>query len=127
VPLLEAFKTEPQLLACVLPRQDPFGPHPQRMDGSVEASRAPAFGRLALAGTLCDVGDEARMEHGMPMACGITAAIEVEGGASQVRDDKRCGCLTTLATRDNCQKNEGNGNVSQRNHAYQSSPGLCRL
>jgi hypothetical protein len=43
------------------------------------------------------------------------------------RDDKRCGCFTILATRDNCQKNERNGNVYQRNHAYQSSPGLCRL
>ena len=27
------------------------------------------------------------MEHAIPMACGITAAIEVEGGASQVRPD----------------------------------------
>jgi hypothetical protein len=44
-------------------------------------------GRLALARALCDVGHEVRMEHAMPMACGIAAAIEVEGGASQVRPD----------------------------------------
>jgi hypothetical protein len=42
-------------------------------------------------------------------------------------DDTGCGCVTTLTTRDNCQKNERNGNVDQWNHAYQSSPGLCRL
>jgi len=87
VPLLEAFKTEHQPLACVFARQGPFDPHPHRMDGSVEASLAPALGHLALARTLCDVGDEARMEHAMPMACGITAAIEVAGGASQVSPD----------------------------------------
>ena len=28
------------------------------------------------------------MEQAMPMACGIIAAIEVEGGASQVRPDR---------------------------------------
>lgn len=33
------------------------------------------------------LGVEARVAHAMPMACGITAAIEVEGGASQVRPD----------------------------------------
>ena len=76
---------EPPPLAGVLPRQGPFDPHPQRLDGRVEASLAPALGRLALARTLCDVGDEARREHASAMACGITAAIEVEGGASQVR------------------------------------------
>jgi len=57
------------------------------MDGSVEASLAPTLGRLALARALCDVGDELHMEHAIPMVCGITAAIEVEGGASQVRPD----------------------------------------
>jgi hypothetical protein len=89
VPLLEAFSTEPPPLAGVLPRQGPFDPYPPRTDGRVEASLAPALGRLALARTLCDVGDEARMAHAMPMACGIIAALEVEGGASQVRPDLR--------------------------------------
>ena len=51
---------------------------------AMNSSPAPALGRLAFARTFCDVGDEARMEHAIPMACGITAAIEVEGGASQV-------------------------------------------
>src|SRR5919197_4104646 len=57
------------------------------MDGRVETSRAPALARLTLARTLCDVGDEARREHASAMACGITAAIEGEGGDSQVRPD----------------------------------------
>jgi hypothetical protein len=87
VPLLEAFNTEPHPLAGVLSRQGPFDP--QRMNGSVEALLAPACGRLACAGTRGDVGDEARMAHAMPMVCGITTAIEVEGGASQVRPDLR--------------------------------------
>ena len=62
---------------------------------------------------------EARASH---KACGRGARA-----SKCFRDDKRCGCFTTLATRDNYQKNERNGNVYQRNHAYQSSPGLCRL
>src|SRR2546427_8815775 len=63
VPLLDAFKTEQQPLAFVLPRKGPFDPHPQRMDGSIEESLASALGRLALARILFDVGDEARMEN----------------------------------------------------------------
>jgi hypothetical protein len=89
VPPLEAFNTEPPPLAGGLPRQGPFDPHPPRTDGRVGASLAPALGRLALARTLGDVGDEACREHASPMACGITAAVEVEGGASQVRPDLR--------------------------------------
>ena len=57
------------------------------MDDRVEAPLAPARGRLARARTLGEGGDEARREQAIPMACGITAAIEVEGGASQVRPD----------------------------------------
>ena len=49
--------------------------------------RLRARGCLVLARTICAGGDEARMAHAMPMACGITAAIGVEGGASQVRPD----------------------------------------
>ena len=62
---------------------------------------------------------EARASH---KACGRER--EHQSASEMTRGADVC---TTLATRDNCQKNERNGNVYQRNHAYQSSPGLCRL
>jgi hypothetical protein len=45
---------------------------------------ASARGHLALARILCEVRDEARMENALLIVCGIKAASEVEGGASQV-------------------------------------------
>src|ERR1700752_5244722 len=57
------------------------------MDGYVEHSLAPALGRFAVAGILCDVGDQARIEHALPIVRGIKAAIEIEVGPSQVHPD----------------------------------------
>jgi len=54
------------------------------MDGGVEEPLAPALGRLAVARILFDVGDEARIENALPIACGIKAAIEVEVGSLEI-------------------------------------------
>ena len=45
------------------------------MDGSVEQPLAPAFGVLAIAGILLDVGDQARIENALAIMEGIKAAI----------------------------------------------------
>jgi hypothetical protein len=47
------------------------------MDGFVEEPLAPAFGGLAIPRILLDVGDQARIEHALPIVRGIKAAIEV--------------------------------------------------
>jgi len=58
---------------------------------------------------------------------GLTTLHKVNGDAGGApsalvaycfRDYKRLGFLTKLATRDNCHKNERNGNAYQRNHEY---------
>ena len=54
------------------------------MDSGVEESLAPAFGALAGAGILWDVGDQARIENALPIVRRVKAAIEVEIGASEV-------------------------------------------
>src|SRR5215510_4002171 len=58
------------------------------MDGFIEEAFASAFGGLAIAGILFDVGNYARIEHALPIVYGIKAAIEVEIGASQVQPDR---------------------------------------
>ena len=62
------------------------------MDGFIEEAFASARGGLAMAGILFAVGDHASSEHARPIVGGITAAIEVEIGVSQVHTD-RCGDL----------------------------------
>ena len=46
---------------------------------------APALGRLAVAGILWDIGDQAGIENALPIVRGIKATIEVEIGAPQVQ------------------------------------------
>ena len=57
------------------------------MDSGVEESLAPAFGALAVAGILWDVGDQAGIENALPIVRRSKAAIEVEIGASEVQPD----------------------------------------
>jgi hypothetical protein len=57
------------------------------MDGFVEQPLAPALGALAVARILLNVGDHAGIENALAMVSGVKAAIEVEGGASQVQPD----------------------------------------
>jgi hypothetical protein len=54
------------------------------MDGCVEQPLAPTLGRLAVAGILWDIGDQAGIENALPMVRGLKATIEVEIGAPQV-------------------------------------------
>src|SRR5215471_16535432 len=77
VPLLDAFKTEQEPLELVLPRKGAFDPHPSRMDGGVEEAFASTLGRLAVARILCDVGNQASIEHTLAIVGGIKAPIEV--------------------------------------------------
>src|SRR5712691_10591457 len=139
VPLLDAFKTEQQPLAFVLPRTGPFDPHPQRMDGSVSpvctldlawASRGAV--RYIPRTPVRRVGQASASLQALGLLYssgkGLTQGMWTRARESHCfRDYKRLGFFTTLATRYNCQKNERNGNAYQRNHEYWPSPRLCRL
>src|SRR5918912_4199643 len=57
------------------------------MDGGVEEAFAAAFRRLTVTRMLCDVRNEPRIEHALPIAGRIKATIEVEIGASEVYPD----------------------------------------
>ena len=57
------------------------------MEGGVEEPLAAALGRLAVAGILGDVWDQAGIENALPIVRGIKAPIEVEVGASEVQPD----------------------------------------
>ena len=85
VALLNALKPQEEPLELIFPRKGPLDPHPQGMDGGVEAAFASALGGLAVARMLFEVGDQARIENTLPIVRRITAAIEVERGASQVQ------------------------------------------
>src|SRR5215467_656029 len=54
------------------------------MDGSVEEAFAATFGGLAIARMLFAVGHQARIEEALPIVGRITAASQVERGASEV-------------------------------------------
>jgi transposase-like protein len=45
------------------------------MDGFIEEAFASALGGLAIAGILFDVGDHARIEHALPIVCGVVFQI----------------------------------------------------
>src|SRR5215831_12436547 len=85
VSLLDAFKTKQEPLALDLPCKGAFDPHPSRMDGGIEEAFASTLGRRAVARILCDVGNQARIEHTLAIVGGIKAPIEIERGASQVQ------------------------------------------
>jgi len=87
MPLLDPFKAEQQSFKLIFPRKGALDTHPQCMDRFVEEAFASALGRLAVARILFDVGDEARIENALPIACGIKAAIEVEIGPSEIQPD----------------------------------------
>ena len=55
------------------------------MDRGVEEPLAATLGALTVAGILRDVGDQARIENALTIACGIKATIEVHISASQVQ------------------------------------------
>jgi hypothetical protein len=57
------------------------------MEGSVEEPLAPTLGALAVPEILGDVGDHPRIENAFTVVRGITAAIEVDIGASEVHTD----------------------------------------
>jgi hypothetical protein len=77
MPLLDPFEAEQQSFKLIFPRKGTLDTHPQGMDRFVEEAFASALGHLAVAQILFDVGDEARIENALPIACGIKAAIEV--------------------------------------------------
>jgi hypothetical protein len=56
-----------------------------RHDGSVEEAFAAAFGTLAVAGVLFDVGDQTRIENALPIVGGIKTAVEIDIGAFEVQ------------------------------------------
>src|SRR5215467_4718063 len=84
VSLLDTFKSEQQPLEFVLPRKGPFDPHPQGMDGCMEKAFTAAFGRLAVARILFDVGDHPRIENARAIRSGVKAAVEIDISASEV-------------------------------------------
>src|SRR5436305_15098162 len=57
------------------------------MDCCIEEAFASALGCLAVAGILCDVGDQARIEDALLIVRGVKAAIEIEIGTSEVQSD----------------------------------------
>src|SRR5215468_3782972 len=57
------------------------------MDGGVEEPLAPPLEVLAIAGMLLDVGDQAGMEHALPVVRSIKAAIQLAIGPSAVHPD----------------------------------------
>jgi hypothetical protein len=83
VPLLDAFTAEPPPLARVFPGKGPLDTQAARVEGSVEQPLPPALGVLAVAGLLGDGGDQAGIEDALPLARGVKAAIQVQGGTSQ--------------------------------------------
>jgi hypothetical protein len=54
------------------------------MDGGVEETFAAALRRLAVAGILLDVGDQAGIEDRLAICLGIKTTIQVEVGAAEV-------------------------------------------
>jgi hypothetical protein len=78
VPLLNTLKPQEESLELVFPRKGPLDPHPQCMDGGIEQPLAPTLGALAVTRILFDVRNQPRIENALPIAGGITAAIEVE-------------------------------------------------
>jgi hypothetical protein len=87
VALLDVLETEEQPFEFVLPRKRPLDSIPQRMDGGIEQSLAPALGALTIARILWDVRDQAGIENTLPIVGGIKATIEVEIAISQVQTD----------------------------------------
>ena len=87
MPLLDTFKSEQQSLALIFPGKGPFDTHPQGMNGFMEESPASALRALTVPRILWDVEDHASVEYALTMTCGITAALEVEIGVSQVQTD----------------------------------------
>ena len=59
------------------------------MEGCVEQPLAPALSALAVAvavaGILCDVGDQAGIENALALGGGIKTAVEIDIGASEVQ------------------------------------------
>jgi hypothetical protein len=55
------------------------------MDSGIEEPLAPALGAFAVAGILWDVGEQARIEHALPIVRRIKTAIEIEIGTSEVQ------------------------------------------
>jgi hypothetical protein len=87
VPLLDALKTPYQPLACILPRQSPLHSCSSRLDRFLEQALSPSLRGLALAWVFCDVRTHPCIEHALPMACGINAALAVELGFLQVQSN----------------------------------------
>jgi hypothetical protein len=85
MPLLDTFKAAQQSFERIFPRAAALDAHPQRMDGFVEAAFPSALRGLAVAGILCDIGDQAGIEHALPIVRGIKTAIKVEVGTSEVQ------------------------------------------
>jgi hypothetical protein len=84
VPLLAALAPEPQSLAHVLSRTGPLDTPASGMDHGVAQPLAPTLGGCAVTWMLSYGGDQTRLENHLPIACGITAAIEVEIRASEL-------------------------------------------
>jgi len=83
VPLVDAFKAEPQPLERLFPRAGPFDPHPQRMASGVDEPLPSTLGGVAMAWGVLEVGEPARMENPLAIVGGIKATIAGKRGASQ--------------------------------------------
>jgi len=75
MPLLHALKTWEEPFEFVLSRKGLLATGSQGMDGFIAEAFASALGALAVRGIFFDVGDDARIENALPIACGIKAAM----------------------------------------------------
>ena len=84
MPLLDTFKAEQESLAFIFPGKGALDAPPPRMNGGVEQAFASALRGLAVAGILCDVGNQAGMENALPIVRGIKITIEVQVGSTEI-------------------------------------------
>ena len=68
------------------------------MDGGIEEPLASSLGALAVAGILCEVGDQAGIENALAIALGIKARVEIQIGSCKVQTDRFGHSLQGLQT-----------------------------
>jgi hypothetical protein len=86
--LLHVCKTQEEPLELIFPGKGPIDLRPQRMDGGIEQTLAPALHVLSMARILCDVWDHASIEDTLTVVRGIKASVEIQLGSSEVQTDR---------------------------------------
>lgn len=71
-------KANQQAFEFVHPRKGAFGTKASGIDRRIEQALAPAFGLVAIARVLRDVGDQAMIETGLARLAGIKRHIRIE-------------------------------------------------